>query len=200
VSKTAAISGEYLPPVEPENAGQTHLNIRSLDLCVRGVYGLGMKHLVDRVTPVSAIHALNAGLIVVLMIGVPAVTGIELGSLRISSNRWLQRLLLAGLGLGVGLNLAMGWWCRPRRQRAAYRGWTLLHAAMLTVAMLTYSGRIHFDWLRDFLNQARRVRVISTTETTPLRPALAACCSGRHRTGMPAHPDPGNSHFDPTVG
>jgi len=115
-----------------------------------------MKQHLDKATPVFAIHAINTAWIALLMIAVPSITGIELGSLRISSNRWLQRLILAGLGSGLALNLAMSWRCRPNRQRAAYRNWMLLHAAILTVALLTYSERIHFDWLRDLLQGVRR--------------------------------------------
>jgi hypothetical protein len=136
-----------------------------------------MKHLVDKATPVFAIHALNAALLVILMIGVPAVTGFTLGSLRISSYPWLQRLLLAGLGVGVAGNLLMGWWCRPRRQRKAYRGWALLHAAILAMAILTYSGWMDFDWLRELLQGARRVRAMAI-ENGPAQAVVAGALLG----------------------
>lgn len=151
-----------------------------------------MKHLLDKATPVWAIHALNAALIAVLLVGVPSITGVRLlGSLRLSSDYWLQRLLLAGLGLGVLLNLLMGWWCRPRRQRTAYRGWTLLHAGLLAVAVLTYSGRIHFDWLDDSLRQLRRVR-FAAPDTVPPRPTDAPCLAGPATSlhQAPARQDP----------
>lgn len=114
-----------------------------------------MKQHLDKATPVFAIHAINTAWIALLMIGVPSITGIDLGSLRISSNHWLQRLIVAGLGSGLVLNLAMSWRCRPIRQRRSYRGWMLVHAAILTVALLSYSGQIHFDWLRDLLQRVR---------------------------------------------
>jgi hypothetical protein len=115
-----------------------------------------MKTTVDKATPVFAIHTLNAVLIGILMVGVPAITGVEFGGLRISSTQWIQRLLVGGLGLGLAANFLMGWGCRPRPQRAAYRGWMLLHAGFLVVAMLTFSGLIHFKWLRVFLQELGR--------------------------------------------
>lgn len=89
------------------------------------------------------------------MIGVPAITGVSLGSLRLSSDSWLQRLMVGGLGLGVALNGLVAWNTRPRRQRRACRGWMVLHATILAVAVAAYLDWIDFEWLRHTLQGIR---------------------------------------------
>ena len=116
-----------------------------------------MKRIAEKVVRVSAIHAVNAALLAVLLIGIPAVTGIDLGSLRLSSDHWLERLTIAGLIVGMTANGLTGFLVRQRRRRAVCWGWTFLYAALLIVAVLSREGYIHFDWLRDFLDSLGRL-------------------------------------------
>jgi hypothetical protein len=115
-----------------------------------------MKQVAEKVVRVTPIHVLNTALIAILMIGVPAVTGIDLGSLRLSSDTWLERLVVGGLALGVTGNAFAGGLLKRRRQRRACWAWMLVHAAVLLVAILAQQGWIHFDWLREFLDQLGR--------------------------------------------
>ncbi len=112
-----------------------------------------MKRFVHRVIRLPAIHVANAALISTLLVGVPVVTGISLGALRVSSNTWLERLLIGGLGLGILANGLLGWSSRYRKERAACFGWIYLYAAILTVAVLAHLGWIHFDWLKNGLGR-----------------------------------------------
>ena len=98
----------------------------------------------------------NTALIAILMIGVPAVTGIDLGSLRLSSDTWLERLVIGGLALGVTGNAIGGRFLKRRRQQRACWAWMWVHAAVLLVAILAQQGWIHFDWLREFLDELGR--------------------------------------------
>jgi hypothetical protein len=112
-----------------------------------------LKRVAHKVIRLPAIHGLNIGLIAILLVGVPAVTGISLGALRVSSDHWLGRLVMGGLALGVVVNGMVVIASRNRKERSVCLGWMLLHAAVLGVAWLAHLGWIEFGWLRDLLRR-----------------------------------------------
>ncbi|MCL4181005.1 MAG: hypothetical protein KJ072_25080 [Verrucomicrobia bacterium] len=116
----------------------------------------GRKHWTHALIRRPAIRALNVALLAVLLVGVPAVTGVSLGVFRISSPDWLGRLLLGGLALGVLANGLLGWGTRHRQERAILLGWMFLHAALLLVVLLAHFGWIEFGWLREWLDRAAK--------------------------------------------
>lgn len=105
----------------------------------------------DKVISVTAIHIANAALLAVLMVGIPTVTGIDLGALRLSSDTWWERLTIGGLVVGLAMNGLAALWLGRQRQRLVCWGWSLLHTVLLTCAVLAFTGQIHFKWLRTAL-------------------------------------------------
>ena len=112
-----------------------------------------VKRLTHRLIRMPAIHMANAALLAVLLVGVPAVTGVSLGTLRVSSNAWLERLVLAGLGLGVLANGLLVWGSGFRKERGVCMGWMGLHLTILGVALMAHFGWIEFGWLKDWLKR-----------------------------------------------
>ena len=100
----------------------------------------------------TAIHALNGAYLVIIAIGIPAITSREFGPLTLTSNPDARMLTFWGLGLACGLNLAgLLWLARSKKAREACRIWVLVHGAVLAVEFLLYRKQIHFNWLKDGL-------------------------------------------------
>jgi cell division protein FtsW (lipid II flippase) len=98
------------------------------------------------------VHLINAGMLIVLFIGFPAITGRNLGSWRISSHSLLHQLTAGGLWLGIGVNIVLAWAVfRTRKERRLCLAWAILLGLLLFVLMGQAAGWIHFGWLRDWL-------------------------------------------------
>ena len=98
------------------------------------------------------IHCLNSVLLVVILIGIPAITSARLGSLQLSSAPKAHRLKLWGLTLaaaanaGVALSIVKG-----RKERALCMRWAGAFLALLAVEYLHFNGYFNFDWLKKTL-------------------------------------------------
>jgi len=92
----------------------------------------------------------------VVLIGVPAITSVDLGALRLGSDHWSDQLLFAGLGLGVAANGLLDLFVlRSRPERRCCRGWLVVFGILLAVALLEAFGVIDFQWLKEGLNRGR---------------------------------------------
>jgi hypothetical protein len=98
------------------------------------------------------IHLINAGLLIVVFIGFPAITGRNLGSLRLSDHGILYQLTVGGLVVGIVLNGVLAWIAvRKRKERWLCVGWSLLLGLFLFVVMGQAAGWLHFRWLKEWL-------------------------------------------------
>lgn len=98
------------------------------------------------------IHAVNGSLLVILLIGVPAVVSARFGRLRLSSGPQLERLMLGGLGLAVAGNLGGALLLRKdRKGRRACFAWALLFGLALAAEYSYARGYIDFGWLKSLL-------------------------------------------------
>jgi len=98
------------------------------------------------------INALNSALLVIILIGIPAIVSARIGRLRLSSDPQLQRLTLGGLGLVGACNLAGAFFLRKdRKGRHACGAWALLFGLTLAAEFSYTRGYIDFDWLKRFL-------------------------------------------------
>ena len=97
------------------------------------------------------IHAVNSALLVIILIGVPAVTSARFGRVRLSSDPQLQGLTLGGLVLVAAGNLAVMLLGKERNGRRACAAWVLLFGLILAAEFSYARGYIDFDWLKKLL-------------------------------------------------
>jgi hypothetical protein len=98
------------------------------------------------------IHCVNSLLLVVMLIGIPAITSARLGGLRLSSAPRAQRLTLWGLALAAAANaIAALSIVKGRKERARCWRWAGAFLALLTVECLHFNGYFNFDWLKKAL-------------------------------------------------
>lgn len=98
------------------------------------------------------VHLANSALLVIVLVGIPAVTSLRLGSIRLLSDPKLQMLTLCGLALAGAANLVGAWLLkRDRKTRRACGAWALLFGIILAAEFLYVRGFIRFGWLKEFL-------------------------------------------------
>ena len=98
------------------------------------------------------VHLANSALLVIVLIGIPAITSLRFGSIRLLSDPKLQMLTLGGLGLAGAANFAGALLLkRDRKTRHACGAWALLFGIILAAEFLYVHGYIHFRWLKKLL-------------------------------------------------
>jgi len=98
------------------------------------------------------VHLANLFLLVLIVIGIPAITSLRFGSIRLSSDPKLQMLTLAGLGLAAATNLVGALFAvTDKKGRRACWTWALLFGLILAVEYGYFRGYIRFGWLKDML-------------------------------------------------
>jgi hypothetical protein len=98
------------------------------------------------------IKCVNFALLIIIVIGIPAVTRAQLGNLQIASAPKLQLLLFWSLSVALAGNIFAGaFLIKSRKDRVLCWEW----AAVFGVLLFAYSayalGYLHFDWLKRFL-------------------------------------------------
>lgn len=102
-----------------------------------------------------AIHVGNGAWLIVVLVGVPAVTSMQLGELGLSSLPEFRMLTLAGMAAGAAGNLVCGW-LRVAKPRKLWWHWTFVYVAGLGVYLLMFSGHLRFGWLKEALLWLKR--------------------------------------------
>lgn len=97
-----------------------------------------------------AIHIVNASWLVIVLIGVPAATSIQVGKLGLSAVPEFRMLTLGGLAVGAAGNLLWACLTSGKACKVCWN-WTFVYGAALTVYLLVFNGYIHFRWLKDTL-------------------------------------------------
>lgn len=101
---------------------------------------------------VHLIRLFNGIVLMIILIGLPAITSLHFGSLRITADPTYQRLTIAALGLATGLNIFLSIWPGgPRRVIRTLRQWAAIHAAFLITFYLAFHDYLDFTWLKDAL-------------------------------------------------
>jgi hypothetical protein len=100
----------------------------------------------------ALIQCANSFLLILILIGVPAITSARLGSLQLSSAPKTQILTLWGLALAVVANsfvaLAL---VSGRRERLLCWRWAALFGMIFLIEYLYVHAYVNFDWLREAL-------------------------------------------------
>jgi hypothetical protein len=97
------------------------------------------------------IHAVNAVLFILIVIGIPAITSMQLGTLQLTSTPHSRMLTLWGLGLAAGGNAIVAFLCSNRKNRWAGLVWVLVFGGLMLVQYLFFAGLLQFDWLKKLL-------------------------------------------------
>ncbi len=98
------------------------------------------------------IQCVNAALLAVVFIGIPAATREQWWGWQISAATPPQILMLWGLGLATAVNLvaALGL-VKSRPERKLCWEWTAVFAGLLLIQYAFHRGWFNFDWLKQAL-------------------------------------------------
>jgi hypothetical protein len=98
------------------------------------------------------IQGLNAALLVLIFIGLPAATRAQLGHWQVSAGGQSDGLMFWGLALAAAGNAvaALGV-VKSRKERKLCGEWAAVFAALLLVLFAFNRGYINFDWLKQSL-------------------------------------------------
>lgn len=101
---------------------------------------------------VRLIKIINWSLLVIVLIGIPAISSVRVGSLRLTDLSVSQLMTLWGLGVAAGVNgVASIWLAKGAKVRRAFRAWVFIHVVLFAFCWLVFAGHVHFDWLKEFL-------------------------------------------------
>jgi hypothetical protein len=98
------------------------------------------------------IKGINCALLIIVLVGVPAVTSANLGSLQVSSTPIRRMLMLWGLSLATGGNaVAAAIGLKDAKDRRLCRDWAIAFAGLLGVEYAFFYGYLDFGWLKRAL-------------------------------------------------
>ncbi|HTV62214.1 MAG TPA: hypothetical protein VMH30_06565 [Verrucomicrobiae bacterium] len=98
------------------------------------------------------IKCCNCGWLIIIVIGIPAVTRARFGHLQITSAPKLQLLLFWGQALALAGNIfAAGFLIKGRKERMLCWEWAGVFGALLFAYAGFVLGYFNFNWLRNTL-------------------------------------------------
>jgi len=98
------------------------------------------------------IKCINCALLILIVIGIPAITRIEFHGLDLGSAPKLHLLLFCTLGLALGLNiLAATFLVKNKKDRLVCWEWAAIFGILLFAYCAFVFGYFNFDWLKNFL-------------------------------------------------
>ena len=99
-----------------------------------------------------AIQLVNSFLLIVILIGIPAITSARFGNLQFSSAPKAHRLTLWGLALAAAANaIAAVSVAKGRKEQVVCGWWVAGFLALLAVEYLHFNGYFNFNWLKQAL-------------------------------------------------
>ena len=94
----------------------------------------------------------NCVLLVLLLIGLPAVTHDQVLNLQLSSAPISRTMMIAGLAIAAGFNFLAGLFLiKSPKQKVVCWEWAGVFAAVLLAYYAFMRGYFNFDWLRKTL-------------------------------------------------
>ena len=98
------------------------------------------------------IIATNCAVLVLLLIGLPAATHVQLGDWQISSVSTSRQLLFWGLAAaGAGNVLAALWLVKGRKGKVLCWEWTVVFLGLVLACYGYQHGYFNFNWLKQAL-------------------------------------------------
>jgi hypothetical protein len=98
------------------------------------------------------IQCANFAVLVLLLIGVPAVAHAQMGDWQISPASTLHKLIFVGLVIAVAGNaIAAGFLIKSRKERVLCWEWAVVFGGLLAVQFAFTRGYFNFEWLKHAL-------------------------------------------------
>ena len=98
------------------------------------------------------IKCVNGALLIIILIGIPAITREQFGSWQISSAPIAQKLMFWGLALAIIANvLGATIFVFGPKAKALCAQWAFIFAGFLFLEYAFMRGWINFNWLKNFL-------------------------------------------------
>jgi hypothetical protein len=98
------------------------------------------------------IKCVNCALLIIIAIGIPAITHVEFRGLELGSEPKYKLLLFWGLGLALALNLfAASFVIKTRKDRLLCWEWAAVFGVLFFAYAALVFGYFNFDWLKNFL-------------------------------------------------
>ena len=98
------------------------------------------------------IKCVNFAMLIVIVIGIPAVTRMQFWNVQIASAPTLQLLSFWGLSLALGGNLlAATWLFKGRKERIFCGEWAAIFGVLLFAYSAFALGYFKFNWLKQTL-------------------------------------------------
>jgi hypothetical protein len=98
------------------------------------------------------IKCVNCAVLIIIVIGFPAVTRARVGSLQITSGPTLQLLLFWGLSLALAANVfAALFLIKSRKERVLCWEWAAVFGVLLFAYSAFVLGYFNFNWLKKSL-------------------------------------------------
>ena len=103
------------------------------------------------------IQGANFTLLVLLLIGVPAVAHAQMGNWQITPASTLHRLIFGGLLIAlVGNGAAAAFLIKSRKERILCREWAAVFGGLLAVQFAFTHGYLNFEWLKHTLQWVQK--------------------------------------------
>ena len=103
------------------------------------------------------VKSVNCALLILIFIGVPAITHVEFRGWQLGSGPKLRLLLFWSLALALGLNVvAASFLMKARKDRIVCWEWAAVFGILLFAYCAFAFGYLNFDWLRNFLLRLQR--------------------------------------------
>jgi hypothetical protein len=104
------------------------------------------------------VKCVNCALLILVVIGIPAISRVQFRSLQIGSAPKLQLLLFWTLALAICLNiLAASFLMKVRKDRLHCWEWAAVFGVLLFVYCAFAFGYFNFDWLKNFLLRLQNI-------------------------------------------
>jgi hypothetical protein len=98
------------------------------------------------------IKCVNCALLILIVIGIPAITRVQFRSYQIGSAPMLQLLLFWTMALALGLNIFAGLFLiKARKDRMLCWEWAAVFGILLFAYSAFVFGYYNFNWLKNFL-------------------------------------------------
>lgn len=101
---------------------------------------------------VRLIRLLNWAYLMVVVVGLPAITSLHFGGVHVTSVRAFRQLTLGFLGFAAVANWVLTRWPGGnRRVISSHVHWMWIHLCFLAVFALAFAGHLDFGWLKESL-------------------------------------------------